>query len=172
MKQYNLTEEEQDRLAFIRRLKIVDTPIEDRFERITRLMRRVMGVPMAAISIIEKDRQWFKSLQGANYSETCRDQSFCDYTIRTSEPLIVEDATKDDRFKGLAWVLSAPKIRAYAGVPLTLAEGIRIGSLCVFDLEPRTFSEDDIGFMQDLAETASTEMKSRILNDMLFYKMP
>ncbi|MFY7820115.1 MAG: GAF domain-containing protein [Rhodoluna sp.] len=147
-------------------MRIVDTPIEERFERITRLMRRVIATPMAAIAIIEKDRQWFKSFQGADLAETPRDQSFCSHTIETSDPLIVEDVTKDERFRGLSIVIDEPHIRAYAGVPLTITDGIRIGTLCVFDTKPRLFSKDDIGFLKDLADVASGEMKSRILRDM------
>ena len=157
---------EEDRLAYVRSLKILDTPIEERFERITRLLRRVIGVPMAGISIIDDRRQWFKSFQGGDLTETPREQAFCNHTIKAPDPLVVSDAMSDVRFKDLPLVTGAPHIGSYAGVPLTLADGIRVGTLCVLDTRPRVFTDEEIDFLKDLAETVATEMKARILRDL------
>lgn len=93
-----LPQNEEQRLAVLRQLNILDTPIEERFERITRMVCRSLKVPIAAISIVDESRQWFKSIQGLNASETPREIAFCAHAILRDELLLVEDATQDERF--------------------------------------------------------------------------
>lgn len=127
---------------------------ETRFNRITRLARHLFSVPVAVISLIDQDRQWFKSCQGLDVKETPRNISFCGHTILVSSPLIIENALKDPRFADNPLVTDSPHIRFYAGVPLHTGEGYRIGTLCLIDTQPRSFSSEQIEMLTDLAATA------------------
>ena len=139
-------------------LHIVDTPPEERFDRITRLAQQLFGVETAAISLIDHDRQWFKSKIGTTLTEGERSQAFCDFTIRKPEIFDVVDARQDSRFANNSLVLGDPNIRFYAGYPLTTPSGERIGALCVFDPKPRSFTGDEKGLLQDLALWVQKEM--------------
>lgn len=149
------------RLQSLRDLEILDSEREERFDRITRIVSRILDVPMSAISLVDAHRQWFKSAQGILLSETPRSQAFCDYTIRQSDPLIVSDATADPRFASNPLVTGAPEIRSYAGAPIYFGNH-RIGSLCGIDVRPRIFSADQIDSLKDLAAVVQDEMSMRL----------
>ncbi len=155
--------EEAERQQALDRLNIVDTALEERFERVTRLASRLLGVPVAAITLIDGDRQWFKSVQGLDGSPTSRDESFCAHTILGDEPLIVEDATKDARFRDNPSVLGEPQIRFYAGCPVHSPEGFRIGALCVVDRQPRRLTPAQLEDLRDLTAMVEIELKSNSL---------
>ncbi len=151
-------QDESERQLALDNLRILDTPPEERFDRITRLARQLFGVETAAISLIDHDRQWFKSKSGTNLVQGKRSEAFCDITIRKPEIFDVPDATKDPRFVANPLVTGDPNIRFYAGYPLTTPSGDRIGALCVFDPKPRKFTEDEKVQLRDLALWVEKEM--------------
>jgi diguanylate cyclase (GGDEF)-like protein len=149
--------DEADRLGTLRSLNILDTQPEERFDRLTRMARRMFGVPIALISLVDENRQWFKSCQGLGVSETPRSISFCGHAILGDETLIVPDALADERFHGNPLVSGEPKIRFYAGCPLWV-NGRKLGTLCLIDQQPRGFDSDDRGLLRDLARMAEQEV--------------
>lgn len=128
---------ESRRLALLRELCILDTPPDQAFDLVTQLASQVFKVPMAVVSLLDKDRQWFKSKVGVELSETPRDQAFCAYAILQAEVTVVLDARQDARFQNNPLVTGEPNIRFYAGAPLTSREGVNLGTLCVIDTVPR-----------------------------------
>ncbi len=143
--------DEATRLASLRKLNILDTPAEERFDRITRLAKQFFGVSIALISLIDTDRQWFKSRQGLTACETSRDISFCGHTILGDEALVVEDARQDVRFQDNLLVTGEPHIRFYAGYPILAPDGNKIGTLCIIDQASRKMSAGDLRALQDFA---------------------
>ena len=141
---------EQERLFFVRSTGLLDTKASEAFDRITRLAASLLQVPMAAISIVDESRQWFKSRVGIDDAETARSDSFCTHTIEASNVLVVEDARLDPRFTNNRMVTGAPGIRFYAGVPLQLPTGHTLGSLCVIDTQPRKFNAQEEQLLRDL----------------------
>lgn len=133
---------------------------EARFDRITRLARQAFSVPVALISLIDNDRQWFKSNQGLEATETPREVSFCGHAILRDDPLVIEDTHTDARFADNPLVAGGPGIRFYAGVPLHAVSGHRIGTLCLIDTEPRAFDAGQVAVLQDLAATVETLIKA------------
>ncbi len=156
---------ENARIDFIKSLNILDTPAEDRFNRITRIACQLLNVPISLVSIVDQKRQWFKSSEGLPVSETPREHAFCAHAILSDAPLIVEDATRDTRFCDNPLVTGAPNIRFYAGFPLTFAGDIRVGTLCAIDTEPRTLSAREMEIMVDLRAMVESEMKSVLLSE-------
>ncbi len=152
--------QEADRLAALRALHLLDTPPEDRYDRITRLARRVFDVPIALVSLVDADRQWFKSRQGLDGEQTPRTESFCSVAIEKQEILVVPDARLDRRFAHLPMVTGAPHIRFYAGRPLQAPGGQRVGTLCLVDTRPRNLSDEDADLLDDLACIAEQELTS------------
>ncbi|MEO0587008.1 MAG: sensor domain-containing diguanylate cyclase, partial [Planctomycetota bacterium] len=150
---------EPQRLEALRRLHLINSPVEERFERITRVAKRVLQVEITALSLIDDDQQFFKSIQGLDVRSTPRDRAFCAHTILSSDPFVVEDATKDPRFADNPLVTGEPGIRAYAGIPLESADGQRIGALCAIHGRPRTFSKFDLLTLTDLAHIAESELR-------------
>src|SRR5690242_11997132 len=128
--------DEEQRLETLRALNILDTVPEERYDRLTRLAKRLFDVPIALVSIIDEDRQWFKSSMGVDAKETSREISFCGHAILGDEILEVPDATKDERFNDNPLVIENPNIRFYAGCPLAVANGSKIGTLCLIDDHP------------------------------------
>ena len=129
--------DEAVRLEVLREYDILDTPPEGSFDNITRLARLILGTSMSSISLIDKDRQWLKSSQGMRGRETPRSISFCAHAIASPAPLIVCDASQDDRFRSNPLVLGDPFIRFYAGMPLVTTANVNVGALCVLDTQPR-----------------------------------
>ena len=155
--------DEARRLEALRGLKILDTPPEERFDRLTRLAQNLLGVPTAMVSLVDDERQWFKSRQGLEAKETSRDLSFCGHAILGAEPFVVPDASKDPRFADNPLVVSAPNIRFYAGVPLRLSTGEAVGVLCVVDRIPRVLDPKRLGLLRDLASLVANELEGATL---------
>ncbi|WP_375575863.1 sensor domain-containing phosphodiesterase [Paracidovorax oryzae] len=142
---------EQQRLTALRATGLLDTPPTEEFDRITRLASHLFGVPIALVSLVDADRQWFKSQIGLAVRETCREDAFCDHTIRSSEVMVVEDALQDPRFATNPLVQGPPYIRFYAGAPLILRGHHHLGSLCLIDTVPRAFDGAQRRQLEDLA---------------------
>lgn len=134
------------------------TPIEERFERITRLARRTLDVPVAAVTLINDDKQWFKSVSGWTVTELPRHQSLCRKTLQNDRLTVVEDTASDPDLAGLPVVTGRPNFRFYAGIPLYDADRSTIGTFCVLDVKPRRFSSFDIQGLSDLAALAQNEL--------------
>lgn len=134
----------------VRALTILDSPADERFDRIVTIARDRFHFAAAALSFMESDRQWFKSVAGAQLDSLPRGSTPCEWTIRSVAPLAVSDASQDERLKNLPMVASG-NIRAYAGHPILDPFGVPVGALCVFDGKPREFSEDDLIFLRQLA---------------------
>jgi diguanylate cyclase (GGDEF)-like protein len=146
------------RIANIHTLDLFYTPIEERFERITRVARRALHVPVAAITLLNDDKQWFKSAAGWGVSELPRNQAICRLTVDENRLLTITDTLKDPRVASSPIVAQAPRFRSYAGYPLTdHHEGV-VGTFCVFDLQPREFSPADCQTIVDLAAMAQREL--------------
>ena len=156
-------QDEARRTAALRELQILDTAPEARFDRVTRLATALFDVPMAIISLIDEDRQWFKSCQGLAARETSRDAAFCAHVVYQREPIIVPDTFQDERFADNPFVVSDPRIRFYAGYPLILGDGSCIGTLCLLDTRPRTMATLDIERLQDLAGIALKECEANLI---------
>ena len=150
--------DEATRIDTLRALQILDTAPEERFDRLTRLARRLFGVPIALVSLVDSNRQWFKSCMGLDASETPRDVSFCGHAIHGDDIFLIPDASADERFKDNPLVTGAPHIRFYAGCPLSGANGSKLGTLCVIDRDPREFDEEDLELLRDLARMAEQEL--------------
>ncbi|MCL1119168.1 sensor domain-containing diguanylate cyclase [Shewanella seohaensis] len=153
-----IPENELQRLATLRALNVLDTDAEERFDRITRLTRRIFALPICVVTLVDANRQWFKSRQGLEVTETPRDISFCAHAINHDGVFIVNDALKDPRFFDNPLVTEPPHIRFYAGYPLTIQGEYRVGTLCLIGNEPREFSDDDIETLTDLGQMVEAEL--------------
>ncbi|MDF1800747.1 MAG: diguanylate cyclase [Planctomycetota bacterium] len=149
---------EAERVASLLRLQVLDTPGEERFDRITRLSKNFFDVPISLISLVDDKRQWFKSRQGLSACETSRDISFCGHAILGEDAFVVENASTDERFHDNPLVVGAPHIRFYAGHPLADPAGNRLGTLCIIDSDPRSFGPADQEALRDLAMVAQAEL--------------
>jgi serine phosphatase RsbU (regulator of sigma subunit) len=146
-------------------LQILDTPIEEDFEDLTRVVSQILGTPIALVSLIDKDRQWFKSKIGLEESETPREIAFCSHAIlNPEEVLVVPDAKKDDRFIGNPLVMNHPGIRFYMGAPLISQNGFPIGTLCAIDTKPREVSDEKVQALKILARQTMAQIELRALN--------
>lgn len=163
MKFAPLPSNEEQRLDALYEYKILDTPHEESFDRVIRLICRIFSAPLATIALVDRDRQWFKSSCGVDACETDRDISFCGHVIYQGSPLIVPDTYEDPRFADNPLVLGPPYVRFYAGVPLTTHEGLHIGVLCVQDVEPwpQGFSEHDLTTLSEIAAMTIDELELR-----------
>jgi len=150
--------DEDNRLKALRSLNVLDTPSEERFDRLTRLAKHMFNVPIALVSLIDENRQWFKSCVGLNVTETARDISFCGHAILGNEIFIIPDTKQDERFFDNPLVLNDPYIRFYAGCPLRFLDGSMLGTLCIIDTQPRILNEADLEALRDLAELAEHEL--------------
>lgn len=149
---------ELERLAALRALRILDTPPEPRFDALTRTACRLFGVPTALISLVDENRQWFKSRAGLNATETPRDISFCGHAILNDEPFVIEDALRDQRFLDNPLVAGDLGLRFYAGAPLHDPQGLPLGTLCLIGYQPRAFTQDEREALIDLAILAESEL--------------
>ena len=151
--------DETARLMSLHSLRILDTPNEERFDRITRMAKRAFDVEICLVSLVDSNRQWFKSSQGLEACETDREISFCGHAILEEDIFVVTDAVGDERFFDNPLVTDEPSIRFYAGCPVHGPEGHRIGTLCLIDSKPRDFADEDIAMLKDLAAMVDDELR-------------
>ena len=167
MLEATLPPNEQQRLAVLLDLNLLDTPPEERFDRITRMAARMFHVPIAMVTLIDAERQWFKSRVGIDLAASPRGTSFCAHALLQDGVMVVEDATHDARFSGNPIVQEAPHVRFYAGHPISAPDGSHIGTLCLIDREPRQFSEEECLVLRDLAGIVTHEVAARQLQSHL-----
>jgi tRNA A-37 threonylcarbamoyl transferase component Bud32 len=153
---------EERRMALVRRYNILDTPEDDAFDRITHLACRLVDVPVAAVAVMDADREWFKSRRGIAVQEIDRDVALCAVTVTTGEPFTVPDVQAEARFAANPIVQQDPSLRAFASVPLATSDGHSIGTLCVFDRRVRTFTDQEIDDLKQLAAMAMRELDLRL----------
>lgn len=159
-----LTEREQERLDALRDYRILDTPPEQAFDDLTALAAYVCDVPIALVSLVDTDRQWFKSKLGLEATETSRDVSFCAHAILQDSILVVQDTHLDARFAANPLVTSEPNIRFYAGVPLLTPEALPLGTLCVIDHKPRELNAAQIRTLEGIARQVVTQLDLRLVS--------
>ena len=157
-----LPSDEEDRLKELASYGLLDTPPEPAFDRITRLTAQVFRVPIALISLIDRERQWFKSHHGTESEADTREHAFCAYAILEPSTLVIPDATLDGRFLANPTVVCPGGIRFYAGAPLTTPNGFRLGTLCLIDTRPREFISGDVAILEDFAALVMDEMNLRL----------
>ncbi|MDB5714473.1 MAG: Diguanylate cyclase with sensor [Sphingomonadales bacterium] len=153
--------DEAARLAALRRYNVLDTAPEETFDKITSLVRTVLGVSFAAVTLVDQTRMWFKSNQGMDgVVESPREISFCTHTIEAREPMVVPDARLDPRFRDNPAV-QAGMVTSYAGVPLATPDGYNVGALCVFDAEPREFAPAHVDLLKNFGALVVDELELR-----------
>jgi anti-sigma regulatory factor (Ser/Thr protein kinase) len=154
-------------LAALRRYKILDTEPEQRFDDLALLASQICGTPMALISLVDRDRQWFKARVGVDVVQTPRDVAFCAHAIRQPDLFIVPDALQDVRFRDNPLVLTAPHIRFYAGAPLVTADGHALGTICVIDQQPRVLTKAQAAALEALKRQVVSQLELRLSLDEL-----
>ena len=146
--------DEARRISALYLYGILDTRFEERFDRLTRIAAAIFKTPISLISLVDRDRQWFKSSYGMNVRQTARDVAFCSHAIQGADVFVVPDAMKDSRFEANPLVTGGPQIRFYAGAPLITSGHHALGTLCVIDHQPRRgFSISEQRVLRDLADT-------------------
>ena len=160
MKTPDIPPDEDARLAELRSLNVLDTIAEERFDRLTRMARRLFGVDVALVSLVDENRQWFKSCAGMELSETPRDISFCGHAILGDGTFVIPDMLQDERFCDNPLVADPPHVRFYAGCPLRGPGGRKLGTLCIIDSKPRAFSDEDVEMLVDLALMVEREFSA------------
>jgi len=158
MKAPAIPPDEADRLRSLSELGLLDTPREERFDRICRVASRVFNVPIAFVALIDASRQWYKSSLGLDLSQTARDVSFCGHTILENGMLVIPDARKDDRFHDNPLVVGPPHIRLYVGHVLHGPRGGKVGTFCLIDDQPRDFGGADRALFEDFAALVEREI--------------
>lgn len=158
---YPVPANEAERLAALAASTLMDSPPEEVFDRVTWLASHATDCPMALLTLLSGQRQWFKSRLGMDQHETPRALAFCSHAIMQDGPFVVEDAGADPRFAANPLVTGAPHIRFYAGYPVLDAQGMALGSLCVLDSEPRRLRERELRALRELAAITSNEIKRR-----------
>lgn len=143
------------RLEALRRYHILDTAPEEAFDDLTFVASQVCGTPIALVSLVDAERQWFKSHLGLAATETHRDMAFCAHAIQTEDTFVVPDATQDERFHDNPLVTGGPDIRFYAGSRITTPDGFHLGTLCVIDTKPRDFPPEQQRVLEALARQVS-----------------
>ena len=151
---------EDKRLEALRSYGLADEPFEPQFQTIVNTATLALNVPIAAVSLIESERQWFKAEFGLGVKENPRSIAFCSHTIESEDPLIVPDARLDARFRDNPLVTGAPHIRFYAGVPIVDADGYALGAFCIIDREPRNPSDDELTMLWGFSRFALTALES------------
>ena len=158
MKAAAMPDDEAKRLATLRGLNVLDTPREERFDRITRLARRMFDMPIAAISLVDADRQWFKSCMGLAAREVPRAYAFCAHAILSDALMVVGDSLADERFADNPLVMGEPHARFYAGYPVKATNGCRLGTLALIDHVPRSLNDEEREALRDLAAMVEREL--------------
>jgi PAS domain S-box-containing protein len=158
---FPLPPNEEQRLDELRRYAVLDTPPEKAFDRITALAARIFKVPISTVTLIDEDREWFKSCFGLETRETVRGVAFCSHAILSDEVMVVPDARTDARFAGNPLVTGAPHIRFYAGAPLKTANGLNLGTLCIIDTKPRKITKASTTTLAGLATLVVDEIELR-----------
>lgn len=154
---------EAERLQALRDYSVLDTAPEDSYDELAELASLICATPIALITLVDDQRQWFKARKGLGVQETPRDEAFCGYAILGPDPLVVSDASEDPRFADNPLVTGDPGIRFYAGAPLTIARGFALGTLCVIDRMPRTLTAAQLNALQALARQVVTNLELRRL---------
>jgi EAL domain-containing protein (putative c-di-GMP-specific phosphodiesterase class I) len=149
------------RLVALESYDILDTPVEEIFDDFVRLAASIIGTPVALVSLVDGNRQWFKAKVGLTITETPRDVAFCAHAIGSVDVFVIPDATKDPRFADNHLVTDGPKIRFYAGAPLITREGHAVGTLCVIDYVPRTFTSEQSDSLRCLSRLVMTQLDLR-----------
>ena len=149
---------EARRLAVLNAYQVLDTPPDPTLDTLTRLASRLIGVPVALVSLVDERRQWFKSRHGLQASQTPREVAFCDHVVRSGEPLVVEDALADPRFRDNPLVTGDPYVRFYAGVPLRVPQGVVLGTLCAIDHQPRALDAEQLQTLRELGDLAVQQL--------------
>lgn len=155
---YPIPENEAERLNTLRGYGILDTHPEDRFDDLTRLATLICGTPISLISLVDEDRQWFKSKIGVEMCQTSREEAFCAHAIMSPELLLVPDASQDPRFATNPLVLGELHVRFYAGAPLTAPNGHHLGALCVIDRVPRQLSREQLESLRILSRQVMAQV--------------
>lgn len=155
-----LPDNEEQRLRTLHSLKVLDTAPEERFDRLTRLAQHVFDMPVALVSLVDENRQWFKSCQGLDAEQTSRSVSFCGHAILGDSAFVIEDAKADPRFADNPLVTGPPHVRFYAGYPISYLDGSKLGTLCLIDHQPRQFTERDQLILEDIAKIAEAELQA------------
>lgn len=150
--------DEEQRLSALHALGLLDTPAEERFDRLTRIAAAMFDVPIALVSLVDANRQWFKSCVGTDLTESTREVSFCAYAVAERDMLVIPDALRDNRFADNPVVSGPPYVRFYAGAPIFTQDGHCAGTLCVIDGRPRDFTEEDRERLRDLAAIVQQEL--------------
>ena len=156
------SEHEQARLRVLQKLQILDTPPERHYDELTHLAATCCDAPIALVTLIDEDRQWFKAKVGVDVDATPRDWAICDHAIRQDQTFVVQDASQDPRFRDSPLVTGAPQFRSYAGAQLK-TEGFNLGTLCVVGCEPRTLSDNQRSRLETLRDAVITELERRKL---------
>jgi anti-anti-sigma regulatory factor/PAS domain-containing protein len=167
MQSTSLTPEEQERLRALYSYEILDTEPEQVFDDLIKLASFISGSPIAMISLVDEDRQWFKARVGIEAQETLRSESFCSHAIQQRDVFIVPDAQSDERFRNLSLVTDDTKIRFYAGTPLINPDGQALGTICVMDPEPHTLSAEQIEALRILGNEVISRLELRQRNRQL-----
>lgn len=153
--------DEEGRLKSLADLDILDSPPEAPFEKIVSLVKQTLRVPICAVSLVDRDRQWFKASRGLSICETPRDISFCGHAIQDLVPFVVTDASCDPQFANNPLVTGEPHIRSYAGIPLTMSDGYNLGTLCAIDTRPRAFSQQELAILASFSRLVVDELELR-----------
>ncbi len=158
MKAPNYPENEAIRVRTLQSLHLLDSQPEERFDRLTRLAKRLFGISIAMVNFVDVDRLWSKSSQGIEWAEIPRETSFCGHVILDDDIFIVPDTLSDERFSDNPYVIGDPKIRFYAGVALVVANGSKVGTLCLIDQNPHSLNDEDKDLLRDLGKIVEQEL--------------
>lgn len=163
--EYSVPEDEQQRLRTLRNYRILDSPEESPFDNLTEMATNVFDVPISLICLVDEDRQWFKSVTGLDVRETERKCSFCNHVLLSREIMTIEDTHEDERVDGNRLVVEDPHIRSYAGAPLKTEDGKILGTFCILDQKPRSFSSRDLIILESLATVTMEQIELRFRNE-------